>query len=159
MMGLLYICMKELVISPVRKITKWQSAKLPELFTHLDESFETTQLFAVYDPSIGNKTHRSFVGAMMVNFECFDVKNGKFIFHIYIDKFEVAKQQRGKGYGRAMYETFLSKYNVPDKVAICHVALCHVITIKDGGASYRFWRHMGFHKPDADFDRMEKTYR
>lgn len=159
MMGLLYIHMNKLTIIPVRKITKWQAAKVPELFTHLDESYETTQLFAVYDPDLGKTAHSGFVGAMMVNFECFAVKNGKFIFDIYIDKFEIAKHKHGKGYGRAMYEAFLSKYNVPDKVALCHVALCHVITIKDGGASYRFWRHMGFHKPDADFDRMEKTYR
>lgn len=150
----LYILMNELKIIPVKHITRWQSAMLPNLFTHLDESYETTQIFAFYDPQRGKTEQSRFVGAMMVNFECFDVKNGKINFQVYIDKFEIAKKCRGNGYGKTMYETFLSKYDTVNKVSLCHVNK-HI----DNGSSYSFWRHMGFHKPEAVYDIMVKSYK
>lgn len=139
-------------IEPIKKIAKWQAKKLPELFTSLDKSSSTVQIFAVYkdDPFIKTK-QGAFVGAMMVDFDNFFIRNGKPWFDIYIDKFEVAKGWRGNGIGRAMLHRLCWSYSIHK------VFLCHVIKEKDGGASYRFWRHMGFHKENVHDQEMTKT--
>lgn len=144
--------MNNIYIEPVKRITKKQAEQLPELFNSKDISCDTLQLFAVYlnKPYI-TSTKQTFVGAMMVDFESFTIHNGKPWFDIYIDKFEVAKGWHGKGIGKAMFNGLCWKYDIRK------VNLCHVMKEKDGGASYRFWRHMGFHKPEAAYQQLTKT--
>jgi GNAT superfamily N-acetyltransferase len=145
-----------LIIEPVKKITKWQAKKVPELFTHLDTSCGTMQIFAVYMDDhriapIPKTKQGAFVGAMMVDFESFTIRDGRPWFTIYINKFEVTKGWRGNGIGKAMLHTLRWKYDIHK------ITLCHMLPESDGGASYRFWRHMGFHKPDGCYQMMEKT--
>ena len=143
-------------LEPVKKLTKWQANKLSELFTEHDKSGNKTQIYVAYidDPHIKTKQGR-FVGAISITFENFMIHNGKPYFDIFINTFEVVKHWRGNKIGATMFYRLIHN----DKFKVSKVGLIHMTSLKDKGASYRFWKHMGFHKPDSINLYMEKTIR
>lgn len=65
----------------------------------------------------------------------FDRNTGQIKHDIVIHKFEVRKRQRGKGYGRIMYEKLVEKLK-PNEITLYYL---------DNDA-LNFWKHMGFKK-------------
>ena len=65
----------------------------------------------------------------------FDRNTGEIKHDIVIHKFEIRRRQRGKGYGRVMYEQLVEKLK-PNEVTLCYL---------DENA-LNFWKHMGFKK-------------
>lgn len=65
----------------------------------------------------------------------FDRNTGKIKHDIVIHKFEVRRRQRGKGYGRIMYEKLVEKLK-PNEMTLCYL---------DANA-LKFWKRMGFKK-------------
>lgn len=118
---------------------------MPDLvWTHFEVVDDQEKYFCFFDDN--NK----FVGAMFVRFECFEFQGDALTFTVYIDKFEVAYKRRGEGWGKKMFNWLIDTY------PISAVTLCHVLEEKDGGSSYRWWKHMGFHKPNRLYSQMYK---
>lgn len=132
-----------------KRLTKAQVSQLWDLFDRRTHCGPDESILTFY-------SNDQFVGAALIRYDAFNVNKGKFpgkqpAFSIYIDLFEVAKDWRGMGVGRKMYELLESDLN------LYHVELCHRCFETDNKASYHFWRKMGFHKPEAVYDMMVKN--
>lgn len=135
-----------MIVKSYKKLPKYMVRQMmPDLvWTHFEVVDDQEKYFCFFDDD--NK----FVGAMFVRFETFEFVGDNLEFVVYIDKFEVAYKRRGEGWGKAMFNWLIDTY------PISAVTLCHVMEGKDGGSSYRWWRHMGFRKPDRMYSQMYK---
>lgn len=142
----------EIIVKPVRKLTKLQKKKLPQLFRFCDRSNEEMQVFAVFAYYAHDINHQDgiFVGAMQVTFEGFTMHEGIPYFDVYMDKFEIVNRWRGYGIGKAMLDWLFDEYHVK------HISLNHVDPFIDNGKSYNFWKHMGFRRINKDYYTMQK---
>lgn len=137
-----------MVVKTYRKLPKYIVRQLYDLVWAHNECVDDCELIYCFFDEIGD-----FVGAIFLKYEDFILQGKplpKPMFNIYIEKFEVNPKRRREGWGKAMYEWLVNH------IPIRTIGLCHVIEEKDGGASYRWWRHMGFHKPQALYSYMEK---
>lgn len=135
-----------MIVKSYKKLPKYIIRNMmPDLvWAHFETVDFQEKLFCFFDDD------DKFVGAMFVRFETFEFVGDNLEFTVYIDKFEVAYKRRGEGWGKAMFNWLINTY------PISAVTLCHVIEEKDGGSSYRWWRHMGFRKPDRMYSQMYK---
>lgn len=69
---------------------------------------------------------------------------------LYIGKFEVKRKYRGFGCGREMFDWITTNYSTK------RVMLTHMDPTDDDGASYEFWKHIGFEIVDQVKHRMVK---
>jgi len=134
----------ELEVRAVKRLNKKEIGCLGELMNRMDTSTDTRQIFVFRD---GGR----IVGGMSVDFETHRLIQGEIYLGVYIGKIEVARKCRGRGYGRAMVEWLLKRYN------IFQIEISHIAKNIDGGAAYRFWRRMGFWKRDASTTLMTRV--
>ena len=140
----------DLTIRIQKRLTKAQVACMWDLFDRRTKCVGPGEtILAFYEGAV-------FVGACQLRFDAFDLSKGRYpgkspAFCIYVLLFEVANDMRGRGIGRRMYEMIEQEYN------LYRVELCHRLETADQGASYRFWRRMGFHRPQAVYDMMVKN--
>lgn len=137
-------CYRDLNVKAVKRLGKREIGCLGELMNHMDMSTDTRQIFVFRD---GGR----IVGGMVVDFEVHKLIQGEIYLGVYIGKIEVVKKYRGQGYGRAMVEWLMNRYN------IFQIEISHIAKNIDGGAAYRFWRRMGFWKRDASTTLMTKV--
>lgn len=92
------------------------------------------------------------VGAVSIEYESFKLsRDGIPLWEIFIGGFEVHRKFRGKGYGKEMIDWI--EHNLP----VYRIELCHRHPDDDDSASLNFWRHMGFHKPDKNYQTLIKV--
>ena len=128
------------------KLPRYIVDKLPNLvWTHHEQVIDEEVFFCCFDDN------GKFVGVMDVEFQCFKRVNDKFKFLVYIERFEVTPDRRGEGWGKQMFQWLINNYD------IYRVELCHCDRYSDDSSSYKWWRHMGFRKEDAEYSMMYKN--
>lgn len=134
-----------------KKLTKVQARQMYDLFTANISVICEETILTFY-------LNGEFVGATLIRYDAFDLYKGKKPgiepgFEVYINYFEVVKDRRGEGIGEAMFRW------LEDNLNVFKFTLCHRDFSIDKKASYRFWRKMGFRKPNILFSEMEKVYK
>lgn len=120
------------------------SDKLPDLFSGTPNSLffgtENKQIIlALFDEKKNNDTGKikeSFIGAANITFEDLVFKKGEPRLNIYIDRFEISKEYKNKGYGTLLFLEIKNKYDV-NEISLVHRTY-------DSGISKKFWMRLGF---------------
>ena len=137
-------CMK-VYPKAVKRFPKYVMDHCPDV-TYSREKLENEAYYIFYNED--NKP----IGAVALEYETYRIsKDGLPEWQIYIGSFEIFRQWRHKGYGKLMLDWI--ETNLP----VYKITLCHCIETDDHSPSRKFWEHMGFTKPDEDYQTMEKN--
>lgn len=133
---------KKIEYKAYNKMPKYISKKFPVLFDGMYFTVsETDYLFIAW---IGDVP----IGGIYGSIEGFKMVKGELRPEVFVNKFEIIEDERGKGYGTRMFEFLVKKYNP---------LLVNLYALDDD--ALRFWRKLGFRRESKNDTILIKKFK